>query len=138
MGAYRTTKIRSRFRHKLKSRKWQRKSHHNKTNRTNKTLTKGQVERTNKTLKTRATEVNNLTQIRRQKRSNELTVTQDRQEGQRITAVWQKWRFSASYDSFAGKKTVVLRINFSGENRHLRQAAKRYVQYIRNINKKYK
>jgi hypothetical protein len=49
-------------------------------------------------------------------------------EGQLITAVWQKWRFSASYDSFVGKQTVVLRINICGENRHLRQAAKRYQQ----------
>jgi hypothetical protein len=48
-------------------------------------------------------------------------------EGQLITAVWQKWRFSASYDSFVGQQTVVLRINICGENRHLRQAAKRYV-----------
>jgi hypothetical protein len=47
------------------------------------------VERTNKTLKMRVTEANNLTQIRRQRRSNKLTVTQDRQEGQRITAHWQ-------------------------------------------------
>ena len=49
-------------------------------------------------------------------------------EGQLITAVWQKWRFSASCDSFVGKQTVVLRIKICGENRHLRQAAKRYLQ----------
>ena len=47
-------------------------------------------------------------------------------EGQLITAVWQKWRFSASFDSFVVKQTVVLRMNICGENRHLRQAAKRY------------
>jgi len=46
-------------------------------------------------------------------------------EGQLITAVWQKWRFSASYDSFVGNQTVVLRMNICAENRHLRQAAKR-------------
>ncbi len=51
-----------------------------------------------------------------------MVVTHDRQERQPITAVWQKWRFSASYDSFVGQQTVVLRINICGENRHLRQA----------------
>jgi hypothetical protein len=55
----------------------------------------------------------------------EMVVTLDRQERQPITAVWQKWRFSASYDSFVVKQTLVLRINICGENRHLRQAAKR-------------
>ena len=50
-------------------------------------------------------------------------------ERQHLTAVWQKWRFSASYDSFVGQQTVVLRINICGENRHLRQAAKRYQQF---------
>jgi hypothetical protein len=54
-----------------------------------------------------------------------MVVTHDRQERQPITAVWQKWRFSASYDSFVGKQTAVLRINICGDNRHLRQAAKR-------------
>jgi len=42
---------------------------------------------------------------------------------QQVTAVWQKWRFSASYDSFVVKQTFVLRMNICGENRHLRQAA---------------
>lgn len=51
-----------------------------------------------------------------------------RKKNERITAVWQKWRFSASYDSFVGKQTVVLRINICSENRHLRQAAKRWWQ----------
>ena len=46
-------------------------------------------------------------------------------KGQPITAVWQKWRFSASYDSFVGQQTVVLRINICGENRHHRQAENR-------------
>ena len=49
-------------------------------------------------------------------------------EGQLITAVWQNWLFSASYDSFVGKQTLVLRMNFGAENRQLRQAAKRYAQ----------
>jgi hypothetical protein len=29
-----------------------------------------------------------------------------------VTAVWQKWLWSASYDSFVGKQTVVLRSTF--------------------------
>jgi hypothetical protein len=32
------------------------------------------------------------------------------------------------YDSFVGKQTVVHLINICGENRHLRQARKRYAQ----------
>jgi hypothetical protein len=58
--------------------------------------------------------------------------TTDRQsrrktEGQQLTAVWRNGGFSASYDSFVVKQTVVLlRINICGENPPLRQAAKRY------------
>jgi len=37
-----------------------------------------------------------------------------KKEAMPITAVWQKWRFSASYDSFVGKQKVALRIKFSG------------------------
>ncbi len=47
------------------------------------------------------------------------------QERQQLTAVWRNGGFSASYDSFVGKQTVVLRINICGENPPLRQAAKR-------------
>ena len=46
-------------------------------------------------------------------------------ERQQLTAVWRNGGFSASYDSFVGKQTVVLRINICGENPPLRQAAKR-------------
>jgi hypothetical protein len=46
-------------------------------------------------------------------------------EHQLPTAVLQKWRFSASYDSFVVDSSVVLRLKFSGENHHLRKAAKR-------------
>ena len=53
-------------------------------------------------------------------------------ERQHLTAVWQKWRFSASYDSFVVQQTVVLRMNICGENRHLRQAAKR--QPVKKLN----
>ena len=56
--------------------------------------------------------------------------TTDRQSGrkkeeQQLTAVLQKWRCSASYDSEAVNQNLVLRLKFSGENRHLRKAAKR-------------
>ncbi|MCC5917170.1 MAG: hypothetical protein JJU02_07565 [Cryomorphaceae bacterium] len=49
-------------------------------------------------------------------------------EGQHTTAVLQKWRFSASFDSFVVGSSSVLRLKFSGENRHLRKAAKRWQQ----------
>jgi len=54
-----------------------------------------------------------------------MVVTNDREERQPITAVWRNGGLSASYDSFVGKQTVVLRINICGENPPLRQAAKR-------------
>jgi hypothetical protein len=44
---------------------------------------------------------------------------------ERLTAVLQKWRFSASYDSEVVNQNLVLRLKFSGENRHLRKAANR-------------
>ena len=47
-----------------------------------------------------------------------------------ITAVWRNGGFSASYDSFVGKQTVVLRINIFGEIPPLRQAANRYMELI--------
>jgi hypothetical protein len=52
-----------------------------------------------------------------------------RDENQPLTAVWQKWRCGASYDSFVGNQTVVLRLKFGAKIRHLRQAAKRCVLY---------
>ena len=42
-----------------------------------------------------------------------------------VTAVLQKWRCSASYDSEVVNQSLVLRINICGENRHLLVAAKR-------------
>ena len=51
------------------------------------------------------------------------------QEGHLPTAVLQKWRCSASYDSFVVGSSSVLRMKFSGENRHLRKAAKRYAAF---------
>jgi len=47
-------------------------------------------------------------------------------EGQHTTAVLQKWRYSASHDSEVVNQNLVLRLKFSGENRHLRKAANRY------------
>ncbi|MBX3164747.1 MAG: hypothetical protein KF900_09715 [Bacteroidetes bacterium] len=44
---------------------------------------------------------------------------------ERITAPTQKWQFSASYDSFVVKQTLVIRMKLSGKNRHLRVAANR-------------
>jgi len=55
-----------------------------------------------------------------------MVVTHDRQERQPITAPTRNWRFSASYDSFVIKQTLVLRMKFSGENRQLLVAANRY------------
>ena len=49
-------------------------------------------------------------------------------EHQLPTAVLQKWRCSASYDSEMVNQNLVLRLKFRGENRHLRKAAKRYAQ----------
>ena len=48
-----------------------------------------------------------------------------REEQLVLTAVWRNGGFSASYDSFVVGSSAVLRINICGENRHLRQAAKR-------------
>ena len=42
-----------------------------------------------------------------------------------LTAVWRNGGFSASYDSFVGQQTVMLRINICGGNPPLRQAANR-------------
>src|SRR5690606_2574842 len=47
-------------------------------------------------------------------------------EHQLPTAVLQKWRCSASYDSEVVNQNLVLRLKFSGENRHLRKAATRH------------
>jgi len=46
-------------------------------------------------------------------------------KGEVLTAVLQKWRCSASYDSEVVNQNLVLRLKFSGENRHLRKAANR-------------
>jgi hypothetical protein len=61
--------------------------------------------------------------------SNRTTITTDKPTDEKnteaITAVLQKWRYSASYDSEVVNQNLVLRMKFSGENRHLRKAAKR-------------
>ena len=61
---------------------------------------------------------------------SDLTFTTRQTERQLVTAVWQNWRFSASYDCFVGKQTLVLRTNFGAENRQLRQAANRCEQVL--------
>ena len=61
--------------------------------------------------------------------SNRTTKTTDKPAGEKnteaITAVLQKWRFSASYDNEVVNQNLVLRLKYSGENRHLRKAANR-------------
>ena len=57
-----------------------------------------------------------------------MVVNHDRQERQPITAVWRNGGFSASYDSFVGKQTLVLRINICGKNPPLRQAENRWAK----------
>ena len=52
-------------------------------------------------------------------------------EHQLPTAVLQKWRCSALYDSEVVNQNLVLRLKFSGENRHLRKAATRYQIFIK-------
>jgi hypothetical protein len=46
-------------------------------------------------------------------------------ERQPITAVWRNGGCSASYDSVVVNQNLVHQFKFSGENRHLRKAAKR-------------
>jgi hypothetical protein len=61
-------------------------------------------------------------------RQLKLNRAEDRpKEAQQVTAVWRNGGFSASYVSFVGKQTLVLRINICGENPPLRQAANRQV-----------
>ena len=55
-----------------------------------------------------------------------MVVTHASHERQPITAPTKNWRFSASYASFVVNQTFVLRMKFSGENRQLLIAAKRY------------
>ena len=43
---------------------------------------------------------------------------------------------SCSADSFVVKESLVLRINICGENRHLRQARKRYMQVCHRFSDK--
>jgi hypothetical protein len=59
------------------------------------------------------------------KLNNDNGLQTSKTEHQLPTAVLQKWRFSASYDSEVVHQNLVLRMTFSGENRHLRKAAKR-------------
>jgi len=54
-----------------------------------------------------------------------MTILPTEKKNERPTAVLQKWRFSASNDSEVVNQKLVLRLKFSGENRHLRKAANR-------------
>jgi len=55
-----------------------------------------------------------------------MTITnKTEKKGEVLTAVLQKWRFSASYDSEVVNQNLVLRLKFSGENRHLCKARNR-------------
>ena len=68
------------------------------------------------------------------KRNNDNGLQPRTTEHQLPTAVLQKWRFSASYDSFVVGSSSVLQLKFSGENRHLRKAAKRYAKLQKTEN----
>jgi hypothetical protein len=57
-------------------------------------------------------------------------IDNEKTEGQHPTAVLQKWRFSPSYDSEVVNQSLVLRLKFGAENRHLRKAAKRTMQAV--------
>jgi hypothetical protein len=57
-----------------------------------------------------------------------MEITRQKMNNEPPTAVLQKWRFRASYDSEVVNQNLVLRLKFCGENRHLRKAAKRYGQ----------
>ena len=61
-----------------------------------------------------------------QKQTKMTRTNTTEKKGEVLTAVLQKWRCSASYDSEVVNQNLVLRLKFSGENRHLRKAAKRY------------
>ena len=63
-----------------------------------------------------------------QKQTKMTRTNTTEKKGKVLTAVLQKWRCSASYDSEVVNQNLVLRLKFSGENRHLRKAAKRYLQ----------
>ena len=60
------------------------------------------------------------------KLNNDNGLQAQRTERQHLTAPTKNWRFSASYDSFVVKQTLVLRMKFCGENRQLLVAANRY------------
>jgi len=59
----------------------------------------------------------------RQTKIDRQSSTEKNNEG--ITAVWQKWRFSAPQTHLCFNQTLVLRINSCDKNRHLRQAPNR-------------
>ena len=52
----------------------------------------------------------------------------DRKEGRTANTGLAKVAVQCSADTFVVNQSLVLRINICGENRHLRQARKRYLQ----------
>ena len=54
--------------------------------------------------------------------------TSGRKEARLPNIGFAKWRVQCFYDSLVQGSSSVLRLKFSGENRHLRKAAKRYRQ----------
>jgi hypothetical protein len=61
---------------------------------------------------------------------SDLTFTTRQTERQLVTAVLQKWRCSASYDSEVVNQNLGLRLKFSGENRHLHLSRKRHCKDV--------
>jgi len=56
-------------------------------------------------------------------------VNNDRQESRTHNTGLAKVAVQCSADTFAVNPSLVLRINICGENRHLRQARKRYMPF---------
>jgi len=56
-----------------------------------------------------------------------LQVNNDRQECRTYNTGLAKMAVQCSADTFVVNQTLVLRINICGENRHLRQAQKRWL-----------
>jgi len=59
-----------------------------------------------------------------------MVVTHDRQGTPAYNTGLAKVAVQCSADTFVVNQSLVLRINICGENRHLRQARKRYVQLM--------
>jgi hypothetical protein len=58
-----------------------------------------------------------------------MDLMDDKKESRTANRRLAKVAVQCSADSFVGNQSLVLRINICGENRHLRQAPKRYLQF---------